>query len=173
MQRIYSDGKTGLGEAVPDEWEKPAITINYRCPKRIVKLINKIRSGADDHIQKPADDAPEGFVRLFLVQDDDIINKTTVETEIAKKMAENTSDDQWSRDNQETKLLLAYGLMPHKIMELKDTKKNELDHYIFENNPCYTRFYWKWGSPRGGTPAKLICYEYLDFSQLFVNTLSF
>ncbi len=105
MQRIYSDGKTGLGEAVPDEWEKPAITINYRCPKRIVKLINKIRSGADDHIQKPADDAPEGFVRLFLVQDDDIINKTTVETEIAKKMAEITSDDQWSRDNQETKIL--------------------------------------------------------------------
>ena len=105
MQRIYSDGKTGLGEAVPDEWEKPAITINYRCPKRIVKLINKIRSGADDHIQKPADDAPEGFVRLFLVQDDDSINKTTVETEIAKKMAEITSDDQWSGDNQETKIL--------------------------------------------------------------------
>lgn len=105
MQRIYSDGKNGLEEAVPDEWEKPAITINYRCPKRIVKLINKIRSDADDHIQKPADDAPEGFVRLFLVQDDDVINKTTVEAEIAKKMAEITSDDQWSGDNQEIKTL--------------------------------------------------------------------
>ena len=105
MQRIYSDGKTGLGEAVPDEWAKPAITINYRCPKRIVKLINKIRSDADEHIQKPADDAPEGFVRLFLVQDDDVINKTTVEVEITKKMAEITSDDQWSGDNQEIKTL--------------------------------------------------------------------
>ncbi len=105
MQRIYADGKTGLEEAVPDEWEKPAIKINYRCPKRIVKLINNIRSGADDHIQKPADDAPEGFVRLFLVQDDDGINKTTVEAEIAKKMAEITSDDQWSGDNQEIKTL--------------------------------------------------------------------
>ncbi len=105
MQRIYSDGKTGLGEAVPDEWAKPAITINYRCPKRIVKLINKIRSDADDHIQKPADDALEGFVRLFLVQDDDGINKTTVEVEIAKKMAEITSDDQWSGDNQKIKTL--------------------------------------------------------------------
>ena len=105
MQRIYSDGKIGLGEAVPSEWEKPAITINYRSPKRIVKLINKIRSGADDHIQEPADDAPEGFVRLFLVQDDDGISKTTVEAEIAKKMAEITSDNQWSGDNQEIKTL--------------------------------------------------------------------
>jgi DNA helicase-2/ATP-dependent DNA helicase PcrA len=105
MQRIYSDGKIGLGEAVPSDWEKPVITINYRCPKRIVKLINKIRSSADDHIQEPADDAPEGFVRLFLVQDDDGISKTTVETEIAKKMAEITSDNQWSGDNQEIKML--------------------------------------------------------------------
>jgi len=105
MQRIYSDGKTGLEEAVPDEWAKPAITINYRCPKRIIKLINKIRSDADDHDQKPADDAPEGFVRLFLVQDDDAKSKTNVEVEIAKKMAEITSDDQWSGDNQEIKTL--------------------------------------------------------------------
>jgi len=105
MQRIYSDGKIGLGETVPNGWEKPAITINYRCPKRIVKLINKIRLSADDHIQEPADDAPEGFVRLFLVQDDDGISKTIVEAEIAKKMAEITSDNQWSGDNQEIKTL--------------------------------------------------------------------
>lgn len=105
MQRIYSDGKTGLGEAIPDEWAKPTITINYRCPKRIVKLINKIRSSADDHIQEPVVDAPEGFVRLFLVQDDDGISKTTVEAEIANKMAEITSDNQWSGDDQDIKTL--------------------------------------------------------------------
>jgi len=105
MQRIYSDGKINLEGAIPDEWEKPAITINYRCPKRIVKFINKIRSGADDHIQDPADDAAEGFVRLFLVQDDDDINKTTVEAEIAQKMAGITSDNQWSGDDKEVKTL--------------------------------------------------------------------
>lgn len=105
MQRIYSDGKTDLEEAVPDKWAKPAITINHRCPKRIVNLINNIRSDADDHIQKPANDAPEGFVRLFLVQDDDGINKTTVEAEISKNMAEITSDEQWSGDNQDVKTL--------------------------------------------------------------------
>lgn len=105
MQRIYSDGKSSLREAVPDEWKKPVITINYRSPKRIVKLINNIRSDVDDHIQEPTDDAPEGFVRLFLVQDDDGINKTNVEAEIAKKMVEITSDDQWAGDNQEIKTL--------------------------------------------------------------------
>ncbi|WDN87864.1 DNA helicase II / ATP-dependent DNA helicase PcrA [Desulfosarcina sp. BuS5] len=80
------------------------LLINYRCPKRIVKFINNIRSGADDHIQEPVDDAPEGFVRLFLIQNDGI-NKTTVEAEIVKKMAEITSDDKWSGDNQEIKTL--------------------------------------------------------------------
>jgi len=105
MQRIYSDGKSGLAEAVPDEWEKPAITINHRCPKRVVRLINAIRAAADDHKQEPRNDASEGFVRLFLVQDGDGINKTTVEAEIANKMAEITSDDEWAGDNQEIKTL--------------------------------------------------------------------
>jgi len=105
MQRIYSDGKTDLEEAVPDEWAKPAITINHRCPKRIVRLINTIRAGADSQEQEPREDAPEGFVRLFLVPNDECINKTAVEVEIANTMAELTSDDQWSGDNQEIKTL--------------------------------------------------------------------
>jgi DNA helicase-2/ATP-dependent DNA helicase PcrA len=105
MQRIYSDGKTGLEEAVPDEWAKPAITINYRCPKRIVRLINKIRSGVDDHVQEPVNSAPEGFVRLFLVQENGGLSKTTVEAGVAKKMAKITSDNQWSGDSQKIKTL--------------------------------------------------------------------
>ena len=105
MQRIYADGKPELEKAVPEEWEKPAITINHRCPKRIVKLINTIRSGADDHIQEPREDAPDGFVRLFLVQDDEGINENALEAEIAKKMAKITTDDRWSGENQEIKTL--------------------------------------------------------------------
>jgi len=103
MQRIYSDGKTGLGEAIPAEWARPAITINYRSPKRVVRLINAIRAEADG--QEAREDAPEGFARLFLVKADDVINKTDIEAKIAKKMAEITSDDQWSGDNQEIKTL--------------------------------------------------------------------
>ncbi len=96
MQRIYADGKIGLEQAVPKDWEKPVITINFRCPKRIVRLINRIRSDADGHQQEPRVDAPEGFVRLFLVQDNADINKTAVEEEIRKTMAEVTSDDKWA-----------------------------------------------------------------------------
>lgn len=61
------------------------------------------------------------------------------------------------------KLFLAYSLMPHKIMELIDPCENNLKHLLFPNNPCYSRFFWKWGAPRGGSPAKLVDGEYLAF----------
>ncbi len=105
MQRIYSDGKTDIAEAVPDEWAKPAITVNHRCPKRIVRLINMIRAEADGQLQEPRDDASEGFARLFLVQDSAEMNKTAVESEIARRMAEITSDNQWFGEAQEVKTL--------------------------------------------------------------------
>ncbi len=63
---------------------------------------------------------------------------------------------------EEKNLLLAYKLMPHKIMLLKDLKKNSLKHLIFENIG-FSRFFWEWGTPRGGTPAKQIDGEYLAF----------
>lgn len=120
MQRIYFDGKAGLGDAVPNDWAKPAITINYRCPKRIVRLINEIRAEADGQKQEPRKDAPDGFVRLFLVQDHQGINKTAVEAEIASKMAEITSDNQWSGDNQEIKVLTLEHHMAAKRSEFSD-----------------------------------------------------
>ena len=105
MQRIYSDGKTGIAEAIPDEWAKPAITVNHRCPKRIVRLINTIRAEADGQTQEPREDASEGFARLFLVQDGEEINKTAVESGIAGRMAAITSDNQWFGEKREVKTL--------------------------------------------------------------------
>jgi len=105
MQRIYSDGKTGIAEAVPHEWAKPAITVNHRCPKRIVRLINAIRAEADGQTQEAREDASEGFVRLFLVQDGETNDKSAVESGIARRMAEITSDNQWFGENQEVKKL--------------------------------------------------------------------
>jgi len=105
MQRIYSDGKTRIAKAIPDDWAKPALTVNHRCPKRIVRLINTVRAEADRQTQEPREDASEGFVRLFLVQDGEAINKTAVESEIAKRMAEITSDNQWFGENREVKTL--------------------------------------------------------------------
>ena len=95
MQRIYADGKVGLEQAVPEDWEKPAIAVNHRCPKRIVTLLNQIRSEADGARQEPMQDAQEGVVRLFLINDFEVIDKPKVEAEAARIMAEVTSDDEW------------------------------------------------------------------------------
>ena len=95
MQRIYTDGKVGLEQAVPADWETPAIAVNHRCPKRVVTLLNRIRSEADGAQQEPRQDAQEGVVRLFLINDVDDVDKLKVETAAAKRMAEVTSDDEW------------------------------------------------------------------------------
>ena len=95
MQRIYADGKVALEQTVPAGWERPALGVNHRCPKRIVTLLNRIRSEADGARQEPGQDAQEGVVRLFLVNDVDDVDKLKVETAAAKKMAEVTSDDEW------------------------------------------------------------------------------
>ncbi len=104
MQRIYSDGKVGLEEAVPANWAKPAITVNHRCPKRVVALLNRIRLKVDGALQEPRQDAQEGVVRLFLINDVDDVEKLNVETTVAKKMAEVTSDEEW-RSQQAIKVL--------------------------------------------------------------------
>ena len=96
MQRIYADGKEELEQAVPADWEKPAIIINHRCPKRIVTLLNRIRSDADGAQQAPRPDAHEGIVRLFLVNGSDDKNKQKIETEVGRIMAEVASDDDWT-----------------------------------------------------------------------------
>ena len=104
MQRIYADGKVGLEDAVPAGWEKPALSINHRSPKRIITLLNQIRSEADGAQQEPRLDAQEGVVRLFLVNDVDDVDKPTVEAAVAKIMAEVTSDDDWM-NQREVKVL--------------------------------------------------------------------
>jgi DNA helicase-2/ATP-dependent DNA helicase PcrA len=47
MQRIYSDGKSDLGQKLPIDWVTPAKVMNHRCPKRVVTLINKNRADID------------------------------------------------------------------------------------------------------------------------------
>ncbi len=99
MQRIYTDGKLDLGQNIPETWEKPAKIVNYRCPKRVITLINKIRSAADAQRQDPYKDE-EGFVRLFIIDANNPVDKTRVESEIATQMADLTSDQKWSDDSQ-------------------------------------------------------------------------
>ncbi len=95
MQRIYTDGKIDLGQNIPDTWAKPAKAINYRCPKRVITLINKIRSDADDQTQTAYKDI-DGFVRLFIVDATNPIDNVCVESEIISQMADLTNDQEWN-----------------------------------------------------------------------------
>jgi DNA helicase-2/ATP-dependent DNA helicase PcrA len=104
MQRIYADGKENLGKDLPEDWEKPSKVINHRSPKRVIRLINKIRSYDDEHKQEPRDDKPEGYARLFIVKGTDDKEKT--EADIRKRMAEETGDELWFGEGSDVKSLI-------------------------------------------------------------------
>lgn len=95
MQRIYLDGKERIENAIPASWAVPEKKLNHRSPKRIVHLINKIRGGADAHIQQPRDDAIEGWVRLFVFPLE-TADKPATEKKVRAYMAEATGDAEWN-----------------------------------------------------------------------------
>jgi len=105
MQRIYTDGKIDLGQDIPDSWAKPAKTINYRCPKRVITLINKIRSDVDGQSQEVAKTDMDGIVRLFIADTTNSFDKTAFENAVSTKMAEISSDDNWNGTKDEVKVL--------------------------------------------------------------------
>ena len=95
MQRIYMDGKENLEENIPEGWARPKKKKNYRCPKRVVTLINKIRKEADGQEQISVKGL-EGIVRLFIVNTRQSIDKLAVESSVRSQMAEFTDDEGWS-----------------------------------------------------------------------------
>lgn len=105
MQRIYTDGKIDLGQDIPDSWAKPAKTINYRCPKRVITLVNKIRSDVDARYQDAAKTATDGIVRLFIADTTNPFNKTAFESAVSARMAKISDDDNWNGTKDEVKVL--------------------------------------------------------------------
>lgn len=93
MQRIYSDGKLDLGHNLPDDWKRPEKNINYRCPKRVIELINTIRG---DQPQIPGDSNEDGVIRLFVIDTTKNIDKLETESFIINQMAEITGDIKWN-----------------------------------------------------------------------------
>jgi DNA helicase-2/ATP-dependent DNA helicase PcrA len=114
MQRIYLDGKEHIEDALPPGWKTPQKALNHRSPGRIVRLINKIRSGADEQIQVPREDASEGWARLFLFPID-TPDKSAMEDRVRAYMAELTADTGWS-DRDECKILTLEHHMAAKRM---------------------------------------------------------
>lgn len=105
MQRIYMDGKPDLELGIPDSWMKPQKKVNYRCPKRVITLINKIRSDVDLNEQVPSPSNIEGIVRLFIIPMSDELNKNTIEQKVAEQMAEFSDDILWRNLQSEVKTL--------------------------------------------------------------------
>ena len=95
MQRIYADGKERIEDELPEEWGKPSKKLNHRCPKRVVRLINKIREEVDTHTQVPRTDAREGHVRLF-IRSASVQNRQEVEDGVRCQMADISADEGWS-----------------------------------------------------------------------------
>jgi DNA helicase-2/ATP-dependent DNA helicase PcrA len=95
MQRIYNDGKEGLGQELPPDWATPVKQLNYRCPKRVIALINKVRSSTDRQHQQPIAAAVDGVVRLFILPSD-LANKPAAEQKIAAYMSRTTGDEKWN-----------------------------------------------------------------------------
>jgi len=104
MQRIYADGKIGLEKAIPADWATPVKKLNYRCPQRVIQLINRVRSAADGQTQQGHKDSAQGFVRLFILPSN-MAAVAEVEEQFATKMAEVTGDAGWSKGEFKTLIL--------------------------------------------------------------------
>jgi len=118
MQRIYSDGKDGIERELPKAWLKPEKRLNHRCPKRLVRLINQVRSEVDRHVQEPRPDSTEGFVRLFVLPADSA-DKYAAEEAARVHMAEVTGDARWATRD-ECKILALEHHMAAKRMGFED-----------------------------------------------------
>jgi DNA helicase-2/ATP-dependent DNA helicase PcrA len=103
MQRIYPDGKERIETEIPPSWATPQKKLNHRCPRRIVRLINRIRDAVDKHKQEPREDRPEGWARLFVFPVG-APDKPALEQGVRDYMAKLTADQDWA-DTSKCKIL--------------------------------------------------------------------
>lgn len=108
MQRIYSDGKDRLEDAIGADWKRPALDINFRSSGRIVQLVNSIRAGADGRTQT-ADSTKTGVVRLFIA-DENPEDQAGFESLVRCDMAASTDDAGWASARSVKTLILEHSL---------------------------------------------------------------
>jgi DNA helicase II / ATP-dependent DNA helicase PcrA len=114
MQRIYADGKQDLGVELPPDWARPTKKLNHRCPRRIIKLINKIRFPVDGHEQTARSDSEEGTVRLFILPSN-AADKTAAEQKAAAIMASITGDQLWKSPADVKTLVLEHHMAARRM----------------------------------------------------------
>jgi DNA helicase II / ATP-dependent DNA helicase PcrA len=141
MQRIYNDGKDKLENAIPADWAFPAKRMNHRCPKRIVRLINQIRSYVDDHAQVPRADKIDGVIRLFVVGQH-AEQTFELEENIAQQMSYASGDRTWREGFSARKTLILEHKMAARRMNFEE---------IF--NPIYATEHLRTGLLDGTLPG--------------------
>ena len=118
-QRIYADGKENIEDSIPTEWEKPVKRMNYRCAKRIIQLANDIGKDIDINAeQRPREDANDGCVRLFIIQQRDGLNKDEIEQNVMRIMSEQTRDEKWAAIDADVKVLTLEHMMAARRLTL-------------------------------------------------------
>lgn len=140
MQRIYNDGKEGLGENLPEGWATPGKKLNYRCPRRVVTLINKVRSTADKQQQEPRSAAADGFVRLFILPSG-LTEKAAAEQAAGRQMATITGDEEWANPKSIKTLTLEHRMAARRM--------GFLDMFV----PLYEVESWRTSFLDGSLPA--------------------
>lgn len=113
MQRIYGDGQPDLDENLPTDWATPTKRLNFRCPRRVIELINKVREAKDKQVQVPCSAAQEGHVRMFVFPSKGT-DKAAAEQAVCAHMASVTTDDDWL-DEDAIKVLL----LEHRMAALR------------------------------------------------------
>lgn len=108
MQRIFTNNKKDLSKFIPENWKHPEKIENWRCPKRVVTLINKVRFDADK-FQQESKVNHNGFARCLIVDTNKPnLDKLLVEDEICKIMGEITNDDKWNIRSEIKTLILEH-----------------------------------------------------------------
>jgi DNA helicase-2/ATP-dependent DNA helicase PcrA len=101
-QRIYMDGEQTLPQLIPDDWARPMLMLNRRCPHRVVQLINAVwmadiegRTEAPvGGLQYALSTRPVGTVRLYVGESTDP-DKPLGERRCAEDMARRGGGNGW------------------------------------------------------------------------------
>lgn len=145
MQRIYFDGKTNLEKEFPKDWQTPAKTVNYRSPKRVISLINNIRSLDDGREQFPKEGAIEGFVRLYIAESTNNL-KDEIEKNVRLSMSNISDDREWiSKTNSVKTLTLEHSMAARRMgfIQLFEPlyKQETLKNSLIDGSSADMRFF--------------------------------
>ncbi|OOF55409.1 hypothetical protein BKK56_06635 [Rodentibacter genomosp. 2] len=114
MQQIYSIGYSELVDNLPKDWEKPCKIDNYRCPSRIVELINKINElNNPKHTKQICQKDNSGLVRLFILNNDSK-DKLAKEQGIRENMSDMCKDPHWKDIRNVKTLVLEHSMAANR-----------------------------------------------------------